>query len=57
MKLRDRENILALGGFLGAAALIAALVLALVSQLTTEPIRQARDLLRPRAPLGFLKGE
>lgn len=49
MKLRDRENILALGGFLGAAALIAALTLALVSQLTAEPIRQARENNRTNA--------
>ena len=43
MKLRHKESMPALGIFLGAVALIAALVLALVSKLTEEPIRQARE--------------
>ena len=43
MKLRDRENLSALGIFLGSVALIAALALALVSQWTAEPIRKAAE--------------
>ena len=41
MKLRDTENILVLSLFLGITGVIAGTVLALVSQLTAEPIRQA----------------
>ena len=38
MKLRENENVLVLGGFLGITALISGLVLALVSQVTSAPI-------------------
>lgn len=41
MKLRNSENIWVLAGFLGITGLLAAGILALVSQLTEEPIRQA----------------
>ena len=40
MKLRENENVLVLGGFLGITALISGLVLALVSQVTSAPIAQ-----------------
>ena len=48
MKFQNRENTLALGGFLGAVALLAALVLALVSQWTSGPIRAARERNRDK---------
>lgn len=43
MKLRDSENIYVLGGFLGAVSIVAALMLALVSQWTGEPIKNALE--------------
>lgn len=43
MSLRDSENMWVLGGFLGAVALIAALVLAWVSGLTAQPIQAAKE--------------
>ncbi len=49
MKLRDQENIVVLGVFLGVVALIAALVLAIMSQLTAEPIREAAEKNRQQA--------
>jgi electron transport complex protein RnfG len=49
MKLRDREDTVVLGAFLGAVALIAALVLALVSRWTAEPIAQAAEKNREKA--------
>ena len=42
MKLRENENVLVLGGFLGITALISGLVLALVSQVTSAPIARAQ---------------
>lgn len=42
MKLRDSENIWVLASFLGITGLLAALILALVSRITAEPIRQAK---------------
>ena len=41
MKLRDSENIWVLASFLGITGLLVALILAVVSKLTEEPIRQA----------------
>ncbi len=49
MRLRDREDSVVLGAFLGVVALIAALVLALVSQWTAEPIAQAAEKNREKA--------
>lgn len=49
MKLRDQENMIVLGIFLGTTALVAALVLAVVSQLTAEPIREAAERNREQA--------
>ncbi len=46
MKLRNRESMIVLGGFLGAVALSAALVLAVVSQLTSQPIKDAQARVR-----------
>ena len=43
MKLRNRESLPVLGLFLGGIALLAALVLAVVSQLTAEPIRKSQE--------------
>ena len=43
MSLRDSENMWVLGGFLGAVALVAALVLAWVSGLTADPIQKAKE--------------
>ena len=43
MKLRNRESLPVLGGFLGGISLLAAVVLALVSQLTAEPIARAAE--------------
>ena len=43
MKLRDSENMFVLGAFLGVTALIAALLLALVSGWTAGPIRKAQE--------------
>ena len=40
MKLKENENVLVLGGFLGITALISALVLALVFTVTREPIER-----------------
>lgn len=42
MKLRNSENLWVLGIFLGITGLLAALILALVSQVTAEPIAKAR---------------
>lgn len=42
MKLRNTENIFVLALFLGITGLAAAAILALVSQITAEPIRQAK---------------
>ena len=42
MKLRNTENIFVLSLFLGITGLAAAAILALVSQITAEPIRQAK---------------
>ncbi len=49
MRLRDRENMVVLGSFLGVVALMAALVLAVVSQVTAEPIRNAAERNREQA--------
>ena len=49
MKLREREDILSLGVFLGVVALIAALVLAMVSRWTAEPIAEAVESNRQKA--------
>ena len=49
MKLQDSKNLFVLGGFLGAVALIAALVLAWVSQLTAGPIKSAGERNRLQA--------
>jgi electron transport complex protein RnfG len=49
MRLRDRENMVVLGTFLGGVALLAALLLAVVSQLTAEPIRNAAERNREQA--------
>ena len=49
MKLCDRENMAVLGIFLGVTALIAALVLSLVSQWTAKPISEAMVRNRERA--------
>lgn len=49
MKLRDSENIFVLGAFLGVTALIAALLLALVSSWTAGPIRKAQENNRSAA--------
>ena len=46
MKLREQDNFVVLGGFLGVTALLAALVLAVVSQLTAEPINAAKERTR-----------
>ncbi len=46
MKLRDQDNFTVLGGFLGITALLAALLLAVVSQLTADPIKAARERTR-----------
>lgn len=43
MKLRNRESMIVLGGFLGSIALMAALILGLVSQWTSEPIKQSHE--------------
>lgn len=43
MKLRDSENVFVLGAFLGVTALVAALLLALVSNWTSGPIRKAQE--------------
>ena len=40
MKLRDNENIIVLGAFLGITALISGLVLALAAQITQKPIEE-----------------
>ena len=42
MKLRNTENIFVLALFLGITGVAAAAILALVSQITAEPIRQAK---------------
>ena len=42
MNLRNSENLWVLGVFLGITGLLAALILALVSQMTAEPIAKAR---------------
>lgn len=43
MKLRNKDSMPVLGGFLGAVALLAAAVLAMVSQLTAQPIKAAQE--------------
>ena len=48
MKLRDREDLFVLGGFLGAVALAAALLLFLVSFWTAGPIRASRERTREK---------
>jgi electron transport complex protein RnfG len=42
MKLKDNENLIVLGLFLGAVGLLSALVLALVSYVTAKPIADAK---------------
>ena len=42
MKLKDNENLVVLGIFLGVISLLSALVLAVVSQMTAQPIAAAR---------------
>lgn len=42
-KLRENENVLVLGGFLGITALISALVLSLVFMMTRGPIEKAQN--------------
>ena len=42
MSLKNSENVWVLAGFLGVTGVLAALILALVSALTSEPVRQAR---------------
>lgn len=49
MKLRDRDNFVVLGVFLGVTALLAAVVLAVVSQLTAGPIDAAAQRTRQGA--------
>ena len=49
MKLRDSENFVVLGLFLGAVGLISALVLALVSNLTKPAIKQAEQKTQSEA--------
>lgn len=46
MKIRNRESMPVLGLYLGGVALLAALVLAVVSQLTAASIRQAQESKR-----------
>ena len=42
MNLRNSENVWVLAGFLGVTGILAALILSVVSQLTAEPVRQAK---------------
>ena len=42
MNLRNSENVWVLAAFLGITGVLAALILAVVSQLTAEPVRQAK---------------
>lgn len=49
MKLKDNENIVVLGVFLGVVGLLSALVLALVSHLTAEPIAKAKAAQQKKA--------
>ena len=48
MKFSDRDSLPVLGLFLGGVALLAALILALVSMLTAEPIRRAQETKREK---------
>ena len=48
MKLRDNENIIVLGAFLGITALISGLVLALAAQITQKPIEEMKELYNTR---------
>ena len=49
MKLRDNENLVVLGIFLGLISLLSALVLGIVSNQTARPIAQARARLEAAA--------
>lgn len=49
MKLRDNENIAVLGIFLGITGLISALVLAVISQVTANPIAKAKSVQQMKA--------
>lgn len=49
MKLKDNENIVVLGIFLGVTGLISALVLAVVSYVTAKPIADARSAQQMKA--------
>lgn len=49
MKLKDNENIVVLGIFLGITGLISALVLAVVSHVTAKPIEQAKTAQQMKA--------
>ena len=42
MKLKDNENLVVLGIFLGVTGVLSALVLAVVSTLTARPIAEAK---------------
>ena len=49
MKLKDNENVLVLGIFLGAVGLLSALVLAVVSHVTANPIELAKSAQQKKA--------
>ena len=49
MKLKDNENIVVLGIFLGVTGLISALVLAVISHVTSEPIAKAKSAQQMKA--------
>ena len=49
MKLKDNENLIVLGLFLGAVGLLSALVLALVSYVTAKPIADAKAAQQRKA--------
>ena len=49
MKLKDNENLIVLGVFLGAVGLLSALVLALVSFVTAKPIADAKAAQQRKA--------
>lgn len=49
MKLRDNENIAVLGIFLGVIGLLSALVLALISHVTADPIAKAKAAQQAKA--------
>ena len=44
MKLKDNENLVVLGVFLGITGVLSALILAVVSNLTARPIAEAKAL-------------